>query len=356
MSTAASRPGPHPLRASETQDPPSTSELGNPTPPEPPPGGGKRALRGAQAVLGAIGALLGRVKAFCRRMCEKRPIGVHLLTSWARFSDAEGGKQSAAVTYFGFLSFFPLVALAFAALGFVVEWFPHVYGDLTTEISKALPGLVGDKPGQVNVGQIADARTGAGAIGLAGLAWAGTGWVEALRQALRRIWGHSPHDDTNFLLSKLRDVAMLAGLGGAMLLSVGLSTVGTIATGRVVGGLGFTGNEFVQWLIRAAALGVAVLGSTALFAVMFVGMSGTHLPRRALRRGALLGAVGYEVLKVFATLLLGHTVRNPVYATFSVAVGLLVWINLVTRMTLFAAAWTATYPPDVASGAASQMI
>jgi membrane protein len=54
---------------------------------------------------------------------------------------------------------------------------------------------------------------------------------------------------------------------------------------------------------------------------------------------------------VFATVLLGHTVRNPVYATFSVAVGLLVWINLVTRMTLFAAAWTATVAPrtDVVS-------
>ncbi|HEX3613463.1 MAG TPA: YhjD/YihY/BrkB family envelope integrity protein [Sporichthyaceae bacterium] len=351
-----SRPGRNLLRANETQDPPSTGELGNPTPPEPPPSGGRRALRGAQAVLGAIGVVLGRAKAFCRRMCEKRPIGVHLLTAWARFSDAEGGKQAAAVTYFGFLSFFPLVALAFAALGFVVEWFPHVYGDLTTEISRALPGLVGNQPGQVNVGQIADAREGAGAIGVAGLVWAGTGWIDALRQAVRQIWGHGSHEDTNFLLRRLRDFGVLALLGGAMLLSVGLSTVGTIATGRVVGGLGFTGNEFVQWLIRAAALGIAVLGSTALFAVMFVGMSGTHIPRRELRRGALLAAVGYEVLKIFATLLLGHTVRNPVYATFSVAVGLLVWINLVTRMTLFAAAWTATYPPDVASGAAGELI
>jgi membrane protein len=84
---------------------------------------------------------------------------------------------------------------------------------------------------------------------------------------------------------------------------------------------------------------------------MFVGLSGGRIPRRALRRGALLAAVGYEVLKTFAALLLGHTVRNPVYATFSVAVGLLVWINLVTRTTLLAAAWTATAgrPTDAAS-------
>jgi membrane protein len=82
---------------------------------------------------------------------------------------------------------------------------------------------------------------------------------------------------------------------------------------------------------------------------MFVGMAGIRIPRRALRRGALVAAVGYEVLKIFATLLLGHTVRNPVYASFSFTVGLLVWINLVTRMTLFAAAWTATYTPEAPS-------
>jgi membrane protein len=303
------------------------------------------ALRGgAGAVIAGVGRRIGRLRAAARRVCESRPVGVHLLAAWARFADADGGRQAAAVTYFGFLSFFPVVALAFAVLGFVVEWYPQVYGDLTDGISRALPGLVGDRPGQVNVSQIADARAGAGVIGLAGLAWAGTGWIDALRQALRRMWGHGPTDDSNLLVRRLRDLVLLAAVGGAMLVSVGLSAVATIAGGRVVG-LGSSDNAAVQWLVRGGALGFAVLGSTVLFAVMFVGMSGTHIPSGALRRGAVLAAVGYEVLKVCASVLLGHTVRNPVYATFSVAVGLLVWINLVTRMTLFAAAWTATTAP-----------
>src|SRR5581483_7051913 len=211
-----SRPGRNLLRASDAQHSPADGDLGDPVPPELPPGTGKRALRGAERVLGAIGAGIGAVQAFGRRICEKRPVGVHLLTAWARFSDAEGGRQAAAVTYFGFLSFFPLVALAFAVLGFVVDWFPNVHADLTTEISKALPGLVGEKKGQVNVGQIIDARAGATAFGLAGLVWAGTGWIDALRQALRQIWGHGSHDDTNFLLRRLRDFGVLGLLGGAM--------------------------------------------------------------------------------------------------------------------------------------------
>ena len=49
-----------------------------------------------------------------------------------------------------------------------------------------------------------------------------------------------------------------------------------------------------------------------------------------------------EVLKLAGTFLVAHTVRNPVYASFAVLVGLLVWINLASRFILFTAAWTAT--------------
>ena len=61
--------------------------------------------------------------------------------------------------------------------------------------------------------------------------------------------------------------------------------------------------------------------------------------------GALIGAVGFELLKSAATLLLAGTLTNPVYASFAVLVGLLVWINLVMRLVLFSAAWTATWLP-----------
>jgi membrane protein len=59
-------------------------------------------------------------------------------------------------------------------------------------------------------------------------------------------------------------------------------------------------------------------------------------------KGALLGAIGFAALKQLATLLLSGTLRNPVYGTFTVIVGLLVWINISVRLILYVAAWTAT--------------
>jgi membrane protein len=58
----------------------------------------------------------------------------------------------------------------------------------------------------------------------------------------------------------------------------------------------------------------------------------------------VVAAVGFEVLKLFATFLIGRATNNPLYATFGVIVGLLIWINFVSKLLMFAAAWTATQP------------
>jgi membrane protein len=266
----------------------------------------------------------------------------HLLRARRRYLDSGGSRQSGAVTYFAFLSFFPLVALIFAVIGFVLVWYPQVHDDLTRSISDALPGLVGTRPGQINVDQIAHAKTGAGIIGVAGLVWAGTSWVAALRESVRMMWCSSLDGGFNPLIRKLRDILLLAVLGLAMLGSIAFSTVATIATGRVVDGMHLSERNAVEWPVRVVAVGIGIAASTLLFGVIFWRLSGARVPFEDLWRGALLAGIAFEVLKLFATVLLGHTMRNPAYATFSVAVGLLVWINFVNQVTLFAAAWTAT--------------
>jgi membrane protein len=265
-----------------------------------------------------------------------------VLRARRRFLDQGGNRQAGAVTYFAFLSFFPLVALAFAVVGYLVVWFPQIHDDLTRAISDALPGLVGSKPGQVNVDQIASAKAGATVIGVAGIIWAGTSWVGALRESIRMMWCSSLDGGFNPVIRKLRDIVLLAVLGLAMLGSIALSTVATLATGRVVDGMQLSEAASVEWPVRVAAVGIGIAASTLLFAVMFWRLSGAWVPRADLWRGALLAGLGFEWLKIFATVLLGHTMRNPAYVTFSVAVGLLVWINFVNQLTLFCAAWTAT--------------
>jgi membrane protein len=94
--------------------------------------------------------------------------------------------------------------------------------------------------------------------------------------------------------------------------------------------------------LRLLSVACAIVFDAIVFLVLFSRLSGTRAPWRGIIRGALFGAVGFEVLKQIATILVGRTTANPVYGTFAVLVGLMVWINLASRFALFAAAWTAT--------------
>lgn len=294
-------------------------------------------IRRFKAVQAALRARLQRVRAAA-------PVVDHVMRARTRYDTARGDRLAGAVTYFGFLSFFPVLALGFAVLGYVIEWYPEAHADIQNTISDALPGLVGPEPGQIDIDQIAGAKTQVGLLGLAGLYWAGTGWVGALREALRSMWLLRPNRPGNLLLNKGKDALVLIALGLSLAASVALSGVATSATGLLTDLLNLSDGAGVRWLFKIAAAAAAVASSALLVAVMFWRLSGMRIPRRRLIPGALLGGVGFEILKLSATYLVGHTMRNPVYATFAVAVGLLVWINFVTRVTLYAAAWTATEP------------
>jgi membrane protein len=85
------------------------------------------------------------------------------------------------------------------------------------------------------------------------------------------------------------------------------------------------------------------LGADVLvISILLARLSGAHLPWRQVWSAAVLGAVGFEILKILASYLLSRTTSNPIYATFGVIVGLLVWMNILSRLLMYCAAWAAT--------------
>ncbi|MUL39671.1 YihY/virulence factor BrkB family protein [Streptomonospora sp. PA3] len=272
---------------------------------------------------------------------RRRPWVDHAVRAYERYTDARGDRLAAAVTYYAFLSFFPLLALAFAAVGYAAAVEPQARAYLDEAIREALPGLAEGLP----IDEIADARTGAGVIGLLGLVYAGVGALAALREALHRVWLKDVGDGPNFVVAKLLDVAVMAVLGLVLLGSVALTSVAQAATHWLLDAVGLEESLIAVAVIRLLGLAIAVAVDTVIFLVVFSRLSGTRRPLRLLWQGALLAAVGFEALKAAAALLVSGTLSNPVYASFAVVVGLLLWINLVMRMLLLCAAWTATWLP-----------
>ncbi|MFD3354001.1 YihY/virulence factor BrkB family protein [Streptomyces fradiae] len=245
-------------------------------------------------------------------------------------------RLAAAITFISFLSLFPLITLG-AAIG------AALVGDerLRTaqdKISEQVPGI----SDQLDLGSLVENAGTVGLVAGAVLLFTGIGWVGSLRECLRAVWGLDGADDGNPVVRKGKDALLLLGLGGTALVSLAASTLGATAVGWGADRLGVPEGGAGGVLLQAAALLVAVVADFLLLLYLLTLLPGVEPPRRDLVAAALIGAVGFELLK----LLLGGYMRGvagkSMYGAFGVPVALLLWISFTARLLLFCAAWTAT--------------
>lgn len=277
------------------------------------------------------------VKGVLRRARARWRVFDHLGRAYVRYRDQRGDRLAAALSFYGLLSFFPLVALAFAITGYAVAISPHARDAVAKAIDQILPELAHRLP----VAQIAEAKAGASVFALIGLAWSGLGWIGVWRESLQTIW-QGAADDGNTVVKRVRDLGVMCLLGLALLASVTLSSLASSATHAMLSWIGLAGVPGASSILRLVAISVAVAADGLIFLILFTLLAGTLASWRQLLRGCAFGAVGFEVLKLGGAFLIVHTMRNPVYASFAVIAGLVVWINISSRFILFTAAWTAT--------------
>lgn len=262
----------------------------------------------------------------------------HLIRTLRRYQAQFGDRLAGAVTYFAFLSFFPLLAVAFAVFGRVLATDEALKAALTTSLREQLPGIAE----QLDLTSLSRLSTGLGIFGVIGLLYAGLGAIDALRGALREMY-MTTTQPLNFFVGKARDLASLIMLGVTLIASALVSGFATQATGTIAEFLGFEQDDLVAhgsvWLVGTLA---SLLADWLMFLIVLGWVARPTQPFRVIAGGALIGAVGFGVLKQIASLLLGHTMTNPVYGVFAVMVGLLLWINFSARLIMYVAAWTAT--------------
>ena len=159
----------------------------------------------------------------------------------------------------------------------------------------------------------------------------------ATREGVRAVFG-APGSAGNLITNKVRDLGVLFTLGLGIAVFTVLTSVVTVAAAWIAQGIGMSGQG---WILILAGFAVSVLADTGLMIVLLGVVSGVSVPSRALFHGALVGGVGFSLLKISAGALLPRLTANPFFASFAVVVGLLIWLNLIARLTLISAAWAA---------------
>jgi membrane protein len=271
---------------------------------------------------------------------ERRPFIDHLVRMQEHYSSVKAGQQAGAVTYFAFLSFFPILALAFFVVGWIAKVYPQAKKDLTSALNDVMPGLVGNHAGQIQIKDIESAAATLGIISVFVLLYSGLGWLAAMRDALVVVFEVPAKEQPNFVFGKLRDLLALVLIGVILLVSV--------AVAGFVGGFASDLLDWVDlgtdlgWLVTLLSIVLGFGANMLLFFAMFVLLAQPHTPRRSLWSGAFLGAIAFEALKQVSTILFKSTQGNPAFQAFGIALIVLVWINYFSRVVLYAAAFAHT--------------
>jgi membrane protein len=234
-----------------------------------------------------------------------------------KFFDDQGGYLTALLTYYGFLSLFPLLLVAVTVLGFVIAHHPALQADVIGSAVSQFP-IVG-KQLQTDV----HGYTGSGwglAIGLAGAIYGGLGVANAAQNALNSVWAVPRHARPNPLMSRVRSLAAVSVFGLGVVVTTGLSALATESQHYFLGALAG----------RLLATVLAGLVNISLFTAAFRYLTAKAVSVRDVALGAVVAAVAWQVLQSVGSYYVAHKLRgaSEVYGTFGVVLGLVAWIYL----------------------------
>lgn len=279
--------------------------------------------------------ILDHLKRLQGRAADWKPVRV-----LAVYSRNRGQLLAAGLSFNAIFAASAALWLGFAIGGLVLKAQPTLRGAVFAFIDRAVPGLIDiGAGGAIDAAELLQGQVlgWTGAVAVAGLLLTALGWLAAARSAIRVIFGLA-RPRANPVVLRLKDAGLAVAFGLAVLVSAALTVVGTQALGLIATLLPSASSESAA---RMVGLGVMFLFDAAVLASLFRILAGIRLPFRRLLGGVLLGAVGLGVLKILGGRLLIVAVRNPLLASFTVILGLMIWFNLMSQVILLAASWVA---------------
>ncbi|MDR1118727.1 MAG: YihY/virulence factor BrkB family protein [Bifidobacteriaceae bacterium] len=260
-------------------------------------------------------------------------------------SGASPPKELSAKRIIAYSALFSLVAILTIALtvfAAVLGGDPSLDKAVEAQLAAAFPGVL--KTG--GAGLVAPSswiRSGTlsvtSAVAAAVLVWSALSAMGAVQTGVRAMFQVAPARSGAALMGRVWALAGFAGLGVGLLASAVVS-VGAASAGEWAGhALGTAGAAAA---FRWAGYAVSLLVDAACVGLVFTVVAGARPGRRDLVLGSLAAAAAMGVLKHLGTRVVAHAASNALLASATTVVTLLVWVNLMSRVLLYAAAWTAT--------------
>lgn len=233
-----------------------------------------------------------------------------------RFGAIGGGPLSSSIALAGFVSLFPLLLVIIAVVGF---WSAGDSGFTTSFVHDL--GLRGQAAESVRdaIATAEGSRRAASVIGLVGLLWSGLGVAGSLQNALNAAWQVQGRG----LLDKVVALRWLLGAGVLFLTTAALGPVLALAPGPAKP--------------LTVLLGLAL--TTVLFVWTYISLGNRDVGWRVHLPGAVLVAVGFEILKAVGVIYVPRAVAasSALYGSLGVVFAVLAWLLLYGRLIVYGA-------------------
>lgn len=234
-----------------------------------------------------------------------------------KFFEDQGTYLAALITFYGFLSLFPLLLLLSSILGFLLQSSPHLQEVVLDSALSQFP-IIGD---ELRDPTGLHGSGAAVAIGAVTAVFGSLGVAQATQHAMNVAWAVPRNLRPNPLRARLRSLLLIVIAGIPVLATTILSALGS--SGKSYG-------ADVSGVVAIMATLAAVIVNTLVFMVVFRVSTGHRLTTRQVAPGAVAAAAAWQLLQLTATAYVGRVFKDAsiTYGVFALVLGLLAWLFL----------------------------
>jgi membrane protein len=239
-----------------------------------------------------------------------------------KFGDDEAAYQGALITYYGFLSLFPLLLVATSFIDMISSHNQALQHRMVNAVSNYFPGFGTQLQDHIHSVH----RSGLVlVVGLLVTLYGARGGAAALQHALNHIWLVPRRRRAGFPIAPLKSLAIIL-VGGAGLLAA-----------AVLSGYATSLNHSALFKLVPSLISMVLLFGIFLF-IYKIGTESEDIRFGDIVLAASISAVGLQIIQTLGGYYVTHELKSlsALYGTFALVLGLIAWIYLQAQVMLYA--------------------
>jgi YihY family inner membrane protein len=239
-----------------------------------------------------------------------------------KYGEDQAGYNAALLTYYGFLSLFPLLLVLTTLTNSLIGNHPHLEHTVISGLTSYFPLLGSQLSSHVHSLH----QSGWALIaGVLFTLYGAHGVADVWRHGIQDIWGVPRRKREGFPIGLIKSLGIII-IGGLGFLLASISAALAAAAGH-------------GWAFRGLSILVNFLVLFLLFNFLLNISLPKHVTIRETQVGALAAAIGLVILQALGGYILTRELKglDALYSYFAIALGLLFWIYLQAQMLYYAA-------------------